>query len=116
MLLFRYEILEMFDNTLTASGKYSRRNKENFRGKIQTELSQKTKNCSRCFIALLKSTLIFEYFEKKDESNSLSTCEIIDCERGCYLNFSKVPFQNTLRLPTCFFFLSGFSLTTIHKS
>ena len=83
MLLFRYEILEMFDNTLTASGKYSRRNKENFRGKIQTELSQKT----RCFIALSKSTLIFEYFEKKDESNSLSTCEIIDCERGCYLNF-----------------------------
>ena len=35
-------------------------------------------------IAFLKSTSNSEYFEKKDESHSLSISEIIDAERGGY--------------------------------
>ena len=36
------------------------------------------------FIASMKSTLNSEYFEKKDQSHSLSITEIIDCETGSY--------------------------------
>ena len=34
----------------------------------------------------MKSRLNFEYFEKKDQSQSLSITEIIDCETGSYWN------------------------------
>ena len=46
----------------------------------------KLKTSSPFFIAFLKSTLNFEYFEKKDQSQSLSITEIINCETGSYLN------------------------------
>ena len=38
--------------------------------------SLKLKTCSPFFIAFLKSTLDFQYFEKKDHSQSLSITEI----------------------------------------
>ena len=47
-------------------------------------ISQKPKTFSGFFIALMKSTLNSEYFEKKDQSHSLSITEIIDCETGSY--------------------------------
>ena len=47
---------------------------------MQTSLKRKT--CSRFFIAFLKSTLNLEYFEKKDQSHSLSITEIINWETG----------------------------------
>ena len=47
---------------------------------MQTSLKLKT--CSRFFIAFLKSTLNLEYFEKNDQSYSLSITEIINCETG----------------------------------
>ena len=34
----------------------------------------------------MKSTLNSEYFEKKDQSQSLSVTEIIECETGSYWN------------------------------
>ena len=34
----------------------------------------------------MKCTLNSEYFEKKDQSQSLSITEIIDCETGSYWN------------------------------
>ena len=34
----------------------------------------------------MKSTLNYEYFEKKDQSHSLSITEIIDCETGSCWN------------------------------
>ena len=46
----------------------------------------KTKNFFRIFIASMKSRLTSEYFEKKDQSHSLSITEIIDCETGSYWN------------------------------
>ena len=48
------------------------------------QISPKLKTFSRFFIASMKSTLISEYFEKKDQSHSLSITEIIDCETGSY--------------------------------
>ena len=48
------------------------------------QISPKPKPFSGFFIALLKSTLNSEYFEKKDQSHSLSITEIIDCETGSY--------------------------------
>ena len=86
LLLVRSEILGLFVNTSTADGKYSRHNRENFLQKIQMRLYQKTKTFSDLFIAFLKSTSNFEYFEKKYESHFISISEIIDSERGDYIN------------------------------
>ena len=48
------------------------------------QISPKPKTFSRLFITSMKSTLNSEYFEKKDQSHSLSITEIIDCETGSY--------------------------------
>ena len=66
---------------------------------MQTSLKLKTS--SRFFIAFLKSTLNFEYLEKKDQSQSLTITEIINCETGTYLNVQKGIFHATLRKTTC---------------
>ena len=51
-------------------------------------------------MAFLKSTLNFEYLEKKDQSQSLSITENIKCETGSYLNVQKAIFHATLQKPT----------------
>ena len=66
---------------------------------MQTSLKLKT--CSQFFIMFLKSTLTFEYLEKKDQSQSLSITDIINCETGSYLNVQKTIFHATLRKTTC---------------
>ena len=48
------------------------------------QISPKPKTFSQFFIASMKFTLNSEYFEKKDQSHSLSITEIIDCETGSY--------------------------------
>ena len=48
------------------------------------QISPKLKTFSQFFIASMKSTLNSEYFEKKDQSHSLSITEIIYCETGSY--------------------------------
>ena len=48
------------------------------------QISTKSKTFYGFFIASMKSTLNSEYFEKKDQSQSLSITEIIDCETGSY--------------------------------
>ena len=80
------EILRLFVNTLNADNKYSRCNVHNFAQKVQTPLSQKQKTFFRFFIAFLKCAWNLEHFEKKDEYPSLIISEIMDCERGDYLN------------------------------
>ena len=47
-------------------------------------ISQNPKTFSQFCIVSMKSTLNSEYFEKKDQSHSLSITEIIDCETGSY--------------------------------
>ena len=58
----------------------------NFAQQVQTPLSQKEKTFFRFFIAFLKCTCNLEHFEKKDEYPSLSVSEVMDRERGGYLN------------------------------
>ena len=48
------------------------------------QISIKSKTFFGFFIALMKSTLNSEYFEKKDQSHCLSITEIIDCETDSY--------------------------------
>ena len=66
---------------------------------MQTSLKQKT--CARFFIAFLKSTLNFVYFETKDQSQSLSITEIINCETDSYLYVQKAKFLARIRQITC---------------
>ena len=53
------------------------------------------------FIAFMKFKLNLEYFETKDQSQSLSITEIIKCGTGSYLNVQKAMFHATLRQITC---------------
>ena len=46
----------------------------------------KNKRLFGVFIAFLKCAWKLEHFEKKDEYPSLIISEIMDCERGGYLN------------------------------
>ena len=71
---------------LTADNKYSRCNVHKFAQQVQTRLSQKQKTFCVFFIPFLKCAQNLEYFEKKDEYPILIISEIMDCERGGYLN------------------------------
>ena len=48
------------------------------------QISPKPKTFSEFSITSMKCTLNSEYFEKKDQSHSLSITEIIYCETGSY--------------------------------
>ena len=61
---------------MTADDKQFRQKLESLPQQVQTQISLKPKTFSGFFIASLKSTLNLEYFEKKDESHSLSITEI----------------------------------------
>ena len=86
MVVVRSEVLGQFVNTMTAVYNYFRWNLENLRQQVQTLISQKVKTFSLFFIASLKSTLNLEYFEKKDQSHSLSITEINNCRTSSYLS------------------------------
>ena len=96
MVLVTSELLEEFLNTLTADYKYSRWNRENLSQQVPIPKPRKPKTCSQFFIAFLKSTLNLEYFQKEDQSHSLSITEIINCETGSYVNVHKAIFHPTL--------------------
>ena len=86
MVLVRSEVLGQFVNTLTAVYNYFRQNLENLPQQLQTLISQKPKIFSAFFIASLESTLNLEYFEKKDQSHSLSITEISNRRTISYLS------------------------------
>ena len=86
MVLFRPEVLGQFVNTMTAVCNYFRYNLENLKQQVKTQISLKRKTFSPFFIAYMKSTLNFEYFEKNDQSRSLSITEINNCKTSSYLN------------------------------
>ena len=81
-----YEILRLFVNALTADDKYSGSNIQNLPQQFHTPLSPKQKTFSEFFIALLKCAWNLEHFQNKDEYPSLIISEIIDAEKGGYLN------------------------------
>ena len=70
------KVLRMFVNILTAVDKYSLLNRDNFRQPIQRQLSQKWKTFSEFVSKFLKSILIFEHFQKNDQSHSWCISEI----------------------------------------
>ena len=86
LVLVRYEVLGQFVNTMTAVYYYFRYNLENLPQQVQKQISLKPKTFSAFFIALMKSTLNLEYFEKKDQSHSLSITEINNCKTSSYLS------------------------------
>ena len=86
MVLVRSEVLGQFVNTMTAVYNYFRQNLENLPQQVQTLISLKPKFFSHFFIASLKSTLNLEYFEKKDQSHSLSFTGINNCRTSSYLS------------------------------
>ena len=71
---------------MTTDDKYSRRKLLNFTQQFEAPLSQKRETFSGNFIAFLKYALNLEHLGKKDEYPSLVISEIIDTERGGYLN------------------------------
>ena len=73
----RFEILELFVNTLTTDDKYSSPNIQNLTQQLQTTMSQKQKTFYRIFITYVKSRRSSDDFVKKDESTSLSFYDII---------------------------------------
>ena len=84
--LFKFEILGLIVNRLTADDKYSRRNIHNLTQVLQTAISQKQKTFSGIFITYLKFITNSEAFAEKVESANLSISEIIDAEKSGYLN------------------------------
>ena len=64
-LLVTCKISRLFPNTLSADGKYSLFNRDNLTEPIQMQLSRKQKTFSEFFSTFLKSSLKFEYFQKK---------------------------------------------------
>ena len=71
-VLFKFEILGLIVNRLTADDKYSRRNIQNLTQELQTAIPQKQKTFSGTFITYLKSITNSKAFAKKVESASLS--------------------------------------------
>ena len=59
---------------------------KNFEQQVQAPLSQKEKTFSAFFIVFLECAWNLKHFEKKDECPSLIISQIIDSERGGYLN------------------------------
>ena len=63
--LVRFEILELFVNTLTTDDKYSSRNIQNLTQQLQTTMSQKQKTFYRIFITYVKSREVQTILSKK---------------------------------------------------
>ena len=101
LVLVTSEVLGQLVNTLTADYKHSAQNRENLPQRVQTMISQERKTFSGFFIAFLKCALNSVYFEKKDQSHSLSITEINNSEIGSYLNVFKAIFHATVRQSTC---------------
>ena len=80
-LLLLCKFLRLFVNTLTADNKYSFLNRDNLTQPIQMQLSQKQNFFSEFFANLLKASLNFEHFQKKDDPHSWCISEITDSEK-----------------------------------
>ena len=76
-MLVLYKILRLFVNTLTDDDKYSLLYRDNLTQQIQILLSQKPKTFSQLFSEILKPTLNFEHFRKKDDPHSRCSSQIL---------------------------------------
>ena len=90
------KILRPFVNTLTDDDKYSLLYRDNLMQPIQILISQKQKTFSQFFSAILKFTLNFEHFRKKDDPHSRCISQITVSEKGDSINVFKIPFKTSL--------------------
>ena len=79
-LLLTCQILGVLVNTLATDEKCPLLKRDNLTLPIQIQLSKKQRSSSQFFAALLKTTINFEYFEKKHDSNRFCISEITDSE------------------------------------
>ena len=61
-------------------------NREKLPQPIEMQFYNKVKTISGPFTTFLKSTFYFQHVEQKDESHSLCSSGIIDCEIRPYVN------------------------------
>ena len=66
---------------MSAVGKCSLPNSDNLMHPIHMQLAQKPKFFSQLFNVFSKSSLNFEYFQRKDEAHSLFISEAAACEK-----------------------------------
>ena len=66
---------------MTAVGKCSLPKRDNLMQPTHMQLSQKLKTVSWFFSEFSKSSLNFEYFQKKDDAHSLFLSEATACEK-----------------------------------
>ena len=79
-LLLACQIMGLLLNTFPTDEKYPTLNRDNLTVPIMMQLSQKEKSFSRFFSPFLKFRLIFECFERKDDTHSFCISEIADSE------------------------------------
>ena len=81
-MLVLCKILGLFLNTLTDDRKCSLLYRDNLTQHMQILLSQKHKTFSQLFSEILKPTLNFEHFQKKDDPHSRCSSQITVSEKG----------------------------------
>ena len=81
-MLVLWKILGLFVNTLTDDDKYSLLYRDNLTQQIQILLSQKPKTFSRLSSEILKPTLNFELFRKRDDPHSRCSLQVTMPEKG----------------------------------
>ena len=81
MLVF-CKFLRLLVKTLTDDDKYSLLYRDNLKQQIEILLSQKPKTSSPLSSEILKPTLNFEHFQKKDDSHSRCSPQITVSEKG----------------------------------
>ena len=80
-MLVLCKILGLFVDTLTDDGKYSLLYRDNLTQPIQILLSRKPKTFSQLSSEILKPTLNFEHFQKKDDPHIQCSSQITVCEK-----------------------------------
>ena len=81
-MLVLCKILRLLVNTLTDNGKYSLLYRDNLTQQIQILLSQKAKTFSQLSSEILKPTLNFEHFQKKDDPHRRCSSQITVSEKA----------------------------------
>ena len=81
-MLVLCKILGLFVNTLTDDGKDSLLYRDSLTQQIKILLSQKPKTFSQLSSEILKPTLNFEHFQKKDDPHSRYISQITVSEKG----------------------------------
>ena len=81
-MLVLCKILGLFVNTLTDDRKYSLLYRDNLTQQIQILLSRKPKTFSQLSSEILKPTLNFAHFQKKDDLHSRCSSQTTVSQKG----------------------------------